>query len=356
MSQVSVRIASPIFTKRGPWPRTSIKEYTAAPGDVNTLKTNLGLADNSISVSALISVDRDGEISGSSYSLSGQGLSSWHVGYRADRIFQGASDAVNVELNIPAEAWRFEKGGETKNVSEWLDAAPYWKISMDNNVLSPDQIQKLTGLKKGLCLRMVLMPTSSKQCSAQVVYFPASKAALKEITDKKQIREGSLAIPVGRLAFGKHQVCLYPFFPLEAQEQNIGLGVLPLLEMVSGRDADPKVPTRDMLEEELCELLGNSTVLPKVHNSPEELYTAIKEKSWAIQTTEKPMYWPGYKGPSVAEEPTDAGNYVFIFTRQSVSQSVTSHDPGPEEVRRHGGVENLGSGCPCSLQLASGDV
>ena len=111
MSQVSVRIASPMFTKRGPWPRTSIKEYTAAPGDINTLKTNLGLAENSISVSALISVDRDGEICGSSYNLSGQGLSSWHVGYRADRIFQDASDAVNVELNIPAEAWRFEKGG-----------------------------------------------------------------------------------------------------------------------------------------------------------------------------------------------------------------------------------------------------
>ena len=205
-------------------------------------------------------------------------------------------------------------------MSEWLDASPHGKISMDNNVLSPDQVQKLAGLKKGLCLRMVLMPTSSKQCSAQVVYFPASKAALKELTDKRQIREGSLAIPVGRLAFGKHQVCLYPFFPLEDQEQGIGLGVLPLLEMVSGRDADPKVPSRDMLEEELCELFGNSTVLPKVHNSPGELYSAMKEKSWSIQTAEKPMYWPGYKGPTVTEDAADAGNYISIYP--SVSQSV----------------------------------
>ena len=287
MSQV--RISSPLFTRRGPWPKTSIKEYTAAPGDINNLKLNLGLEENSISVSALM-------------------------------VFHDASEAVNIELNIPASAWRWEKGGETKNVSEWLDASPFWKVTMDGNVLAPDQVQKLNGLKRGLSVRMVLLPTNTKTCSAQVIYYPASKAALKELTEKRQIREGSLAIPVGRLAYGKHQVCLYPFFPVE-EDQGVGFGVLPLLEMVSGRDADPKVPSRDQLEEELCELLGNSTVLPKVHDSPEELFAAMKEKTWSIKTMEKPLYWPSYIEPTETEGVADTGNYGNIIC-MSVSQSV----------------------------------
>ena len=350
-----VRISSPLFTRRGPWPKTSIKEYTAAPGDINNLKLNLGLEENSISVSALMQVDKDGDIAGSSYHLSGQNLSSWHVGYKGNMVYHDASEAVNIELNIPAGAWRWEKGGETKNVSEWLDAAPFWKITMDGNVLSPDQVQKLEGLKRGLSVRMVLLPTNTKTCSAQVVYYPASKAALKELTEKRQIREGSLAIPVGRLAYGKHQVCLYPFFPVE-EDQGVGFGVLPLLEMVSGRDADPKVPSRDQLEEELCELLGNSTVLPKVHDSPEELFAAMKEKTWSIKTMEKPLYWPSYIGPTETEGVADTGNYEILFVCQSVSQSVSSHDTGTGQVWRHEFLENLGSSGASSLQLASGAI
>ena len=223
-----------------------MRRHVTTPGDIQNTLAQLGAVTGDPTVAAIISVDLQGEITGSRVYIAHGEI--WNAGYKSSHIYSraGTLEDIQVELVIPASAFSFPPGGEIRNLSTWIDAAPFMKVRVNETEVEPEQWPDIGGINNGMSLRACLLPMSPLSFTLQVFYFPRSLETLTEICRDRKIPMESLTIPCGRLYCGAAPSVSMRTFPTEKEGDNVGLGVYPLLE--APRKDIARLPTRDQVK------------------------------------------------------------------------------------------------------------
>lgn len=333
-------ICSPLLDQRGDWQAADMRKYVTTPGDIQNTLSQLG-GTGDATVASIISLDHQGEITGSRVYIAHGEI--WNVGYRATHIFaqEGTLEDIELELTLPATAFSFPPGGEIRNLSSWVDAAPFMKVRVNGTEVEPEQWPNIGGICNGLSLRACLLPMSPLSFTLQVFYYPRALESLTKTCRDRKIPMEALTIPCGRLYSGRAPSVSIRTFPTEQEGDNVGLGIYPLLE--APRLDIAKLPTRDQVnsssekekrsqthastqlqvDEELADLLGHRVFFPAPLNTPDELEAALAMDSWQVRVLDpKPIYWPPYQGPTVPEDAISNSGELSCAPSESVPSVI----------------------------------
>ena len=167
-----MKVASDLFAIRGDWDLDAKKKMMTGPGAEARSETlaQLGAPEAGLVASAVISVDRDGEVTGSGLALTGGIL--WEAGYRASMIWARGAQDTAVEIRVEASEVVFPRGGESRSLSEWIDGASVSTIKINGLALAPEQLAQLEGVNNGFAIRFSLAPITVDKCSLQLWAVP----------------------------------------------------------------------------------------------------------------------------------------------------------------------------------------
>ena len=340
-SRESRVITSPLFNTRGGWPENEMRRFVIghAADDLDTWVDEARQArhlDSSVGMAGgvLVSVDEDGAVQGSRLFVTGNTF--WATGQTADNIWPDGQKEVSISFKFPHI--QFPTHGDARNVSQWIDAAPWMSVMINDTNIQEEQWKDLPGVKEGLCVKFAIYPVSVDKYGVQAYYFPHSFPTLMAMADAKKVDLCGPSIPVGRLRFLRNEMRVIPALLVEPHPSK-GFGQLPLIEVANVSNC--RMPTRDSLEQEVCFLLRDCVSLYQPANNPKQLASIIGG-AWRDYTVHpKPITWPKFPGP-LESEPV-GGECKFVIVSQSVNLSalapcltpaplVSDHEGGQVQV------------------------
>ena len=294
-------ITSPLFSSRGSWPEAEMKKFVigieagAREKWVEAAK-QAGWLENVVRMTAgsVVSCDQHGMVQGSKLFVTSG--STWATGQTANNIWPKGAKEISVAFDFPPI--EFPGRGDARNISRWLDAAPFMTVSCNGNEIPEEQWKSIDGVRDGLAVRFALYPASVSKFGCQVYYYPASLSKLSEETTARKVELDSLMIPCGRLRFLKDSMRFVPALLMEPNPST-GLGQLPLIEVPDTNNYT--LPSRDEVEREVCSLLGECVTLLVTANSPQQLEVILKGAWKDFTLHPKPTTWPAYPGPLEVE-------------------------------------------------------
>lgn len=308
---VRMVIASELFRRRGPLTKPTLASLhvRGAGVQVDDALGRKGWDGEAPVVTTVMTVDPNtGVVRGTRYETRGS-LDS-PVKLKASELWVGASEGVEVNIklnNLGIIKWVTE--GDVRNLSHWIeDKEVDHTIVKGNTDLKEDEKEE-NGVGR-FVIRFTILPGDVDKSLLYASILPYSKIKLEEKLQAVNRNLDSPVIPTlplklfksaGKMTNG-HALNL---LPKETLGDNLGLGHLPLLEVVgAGR---PQFPPHDDIEKELTAFLRatvgtNNTSLARLEGlfaSPEVF---PKFASGTI-----PRDWPEYRGPLQAELPAAAG-------------------------------------------------
>ena len=294
-------ITSPLFSSRGSWPEAEMSKFVigveagARETWVEAAK-QAGWLENvdRMTAGAVVSCDQHGQIQGSRLFVTSN--STWATGQTANNIWPKGAKEISIMFDFPP--MEFAGRGDARNISRWIDAAPFMEVSCNGNKIPEEQWKTIDGVKDGLSVRFALYPASVSKYGVQVYYYPADLGKLSEETTARKVELDSLMIPVGRLRFLKDSMRFVPALLVEPNPST-GLGQLPLIEVPD--TSNYKLPSRDAVEQEVCSLLGECITLLMTAGNPQQLETILKGAWKDFTLYPLPTSWPAYPGPLEVE-------------------------------------------------------
>ena len=294
---VGQTIASTLFNKRSKMSRRTMGQLTVrgAGNMVNDALCRFGWEGEDPVVTTILTVDiRSGAIRGSRYETRGN-LGS--VTFGAKELWPEAEAGFTVTIkftDLSNIVWPSE--GDSRNQSAWIpdeDLDISYKKSDGTAAAAGD------GGMGNLALRFTLQPMAVDSFQLFAGLVPFSKAELRTKLGARGLDistplASTIAIKLysvrGKVANGRPVLLL----PQEQKDEGLGLGHLPLLEMIGAGTLT--FPDHDRLELESVELLchinpKNNVTLARL----EELYS--EDGFPAIPTGKIPFKWPAYRGP-----------------------------------------------------------
>ena len=294
-------IASSLFSKRGKLPPTLMRSlYIRGSGiHVDDCLRRFGWDGAGAAITTVININGEaGTVAGVRFESRGRGPV---VTFKASDLWKDADSDVTVKIsidNLSLIKWRTQ--GNSRNQSHWLDSGELNVCYMRGEGVFLESREDLEAAKVGgFSVRLTVQPL---QVDRMVLYggiLPMSKTDLEAKVGDADVNMDSPAIPTLALklwqAKGRPQNG-YPmaFIPVERKEDFCGFGHLPLLESVGS--ADPKMPTSDEIEQQLCLFLRNITATNNV--APHQLDNLMEPRNFPSSVSGMLLYnWPEYRGP-----------------------------------------------------------
>ena len=293
-------IASDLFLRRGPLTRAILSSlHIRGSGvQVDDVLIRKGWDGTEPAVTSVMAVDpATAKIKGTRFET--RGAITHEVRLKATDLWTGAKEGIDVVIkfdDLSIAKWATE--GDFRNLSNWIeDKELNVTLQKGESIIQEDEKQG-NGIGN-FVIRFTILPGEVGISILYAGILPYSKAKLTEKLQAVGKTVQCAVIPTVALKLYKknnkntngHPLIL---LPMEGPEDRLGLGHLPLLEVVGA--ARPVFPQHDDIEEELTLFLRatigtNNTTLPRL----EGLFaTAESFPKFASGTIHRD--WPEYRG------------------------------------------------------------
>ena len=250
---------SEIFKKKGKLSRSMLRNLMVRGGGVQVDDTlqRFGWAGEEPAVTTVLSIDgQSGAIRGARYEARGRGPT---IQFRASELWTGGSDKIMVKLkfdDLSRVSWPAQ--GDSRNQSEWIgeDEVSLESVHDEEGIIGEgDRGDHGIG---GFCVRFTLLPVKVDTVFLYGGVVPFSKTDLETKMSELDVGLDSPMVPTLTMKLGlvngRYQNALpLSLVPQEQDDDNLGLGHLPLLEAVGS--GNPIFPDHDMIAGEMSSLL-----------------------------------------------------------------------------------------------------
>ena len=294
-------IASPLLLARSPLTKAvfSSLHIRGAGVQVDDALLRMGWDEADPAIAVVITVDHiSTNVKGVRFET--RGALANVVKFKASDLWSKAEEGVEVSLKFEdLSVIRWATEGEVRNVSAWLQEKDVSVTYMKGE----DKIETTEKAKYGIgdfTIRFTVLPAAVDQSLLYAGILPFSKAVLDGKVKACGRTLEAATIPTVALKLFKsgnkwtngHPIKL---LPTEGPRDKIGLGVLPLIEIIgAGR---PNFPDHNKVEAEMVTFLRatvgtNNTALSKIEGLLTSADSFPKSASGTV-----PRDWPEYRGP-----------------------------------------------------------
>ena len=208
--------------------------------------------------------------------------------------------------------WKNE--GAERNQSYWLDAGELEVGYVKDGRRIEDEDLEALGVG-GLAVRLTMHPVGVDKMCLYGGIIPMSKSELRDMLGSDDPHMDSPYIPTMclKLMWSKGKALnAFPlsFLPVEKETDKVGLGHLPLLELV-GR-VEPIFPKHDDIEEQLCAFLGN---LAATNNMKLQRLSLMLSPGCLPNTVTGciTFQWPEYRDAKNSSQPIIMGMLILLI-------------------------------------------
>ena len=250
---------SDIFKKKGKLSKNLLRNLMVRGGGLQVDDTlqRFGWSGEEPAVTTILTIDgQSGAIRGARYEARGRGPT---IQFRASELWTEGSDKVQVKLrfeDLSRVSWPSE--GDFRNQSKWVGLEEMQcEMVHDEEGLVGEEDRGDHGIG-GLSVRFTLLPVKVDTVFLYGGVVPFSKTDLEEKLGQLEVGVDSPMVPTLTMKLGQVNGRLQNAMPLcllpqEQEEDNLGLGHLPLLEAVGS--GNPVFPEHDSIASEMSAFL-----------------------------------------------------------------------------------------------------
>ena len=136
---------------------------------------------------------------------------------------------------------------------------------------------------------------------------PVPLEKLKALCQERELQLSSCCIPALTMHVGRDGGKKVRLEPQEYEEENIGLGLLPIA-YISGV-GNPSYPSREEVGREMAKILRDVFIPGEI--KADKISELLDQKEWPAYARSPPLLWPEYQPPQSSQTSNQLGKYIM---------------------------------------------